>query len=75
MATMLLSLGKQVTLLTDRRALEMNRAIVDEAVRTGELERSFVTDVRSVVLKKLRVVFTACFSFRGAEICDPIGHL
>lgn len=35
MATMLLSLGKQVTLLTDSRALEMNRAIVDEAVRTG----------------------------------------
>ncbi|XP_041827373.1 D-glutamate cyclase, mitochondrial isoform X2 [Melanotaenia boesemani] len=38
MATMLLSLGKQVTLLTDRRALEMNRAIVDEAVKTGVLK-------------------------------------
>ncbi|XP_017290359.1 D-glutamate cyclase, mitochondrial isoform X2 [Kryptolebias marmoratus] len=38
MATMLLSLGKRVTLLTDRRALEMNRAIVDEAVRTGVLK-------------------------------------
>lgn len=36
MATMLLSLGKQVTMVTDRRALEMNRAIIDEAVRTGE---------------------------------------
>ncbi|XP_031177248.1 D-glutamate cyclase, mitochondrial isoform X2 [Sander lucioperca] len=38
MATMLLSLGKQVTLVTDRRALEMNRAIIDEAVRTGVLK-------------------------------------
>ncbi|KAM4541631.1 D-glutamate cyclase, mitochondrial [Odontesthes bonariensis] len=38
MATMLLSLGKRVTLLTDRRALEMNRALVDEAVRTGVLK-------------------------------------
>lgn len=38
MATILLSLGKQVTLLTDKRALEMNRAIVDEAVRTGGRE-------------------------------------
>lgn len=36
MATMLLSLGKQVTVVTDRRALDMNRAIIDEAVRTGE---------------------------------------
>ncbi|MEQ2166932.1 hypothetical protein GOODEAATRI_033577, partial [Goodea atripinnis] len=33
-ATMLLSLGKQVTLLTDSRAVEMNRALVEEAVRT-----------------------------------------
>ncbi|XP_047466106.1 D-glutamate cyclase, mitochondrial isoform X2 [Mugil cephalus] len=38
MATMLLSLGKQVTMLTDRRALEMNQAIIDEAVRTGVLK-------------------------------------
>ncbi|XP_028252154.1 D-glutamate cyclase, mitochondrial isoform X2 [Parambassis ranga] len=38
MATILLSLGKQVTLLTDKRALEMNRAIIDEAVRTGVLK-------------------------------------
>lgn len=38
MATMLLSLGKQVTLLTDGRAAEMNRALVDEAVRTGVLK-------------------------------------
>ncbi|KAM4723804.1 D-glutamate cyclase, mitochondrial isoform 2-T2 [Anableps anableps] len=37
-ATMLLSLGKQVTLLTDSRAVEMNRALVDEAVRTGVLK-------------------------------------
>ncbi|XP_030615060.1 D-glutamate cyclase, mitochondrial isoform X2 [Archocentrus centrarchus] len=37
MATMLLSLGKRVTMVTDRRALEMNRAIIDEAVRTGVL--------------------------------------
>ncbi|KAF7649258.1 hypothetical protein LDENG_00144280 [Lucifuga dentata] len=38
MATMLLALGKQVTLITDRRALEMNKAIIDEAVRTGVLK-------------------------------------
>ncbi|XP_004569985.1 D-glutamate cyclase, mitochondrial isoform X1 [Maylandia zebra] len=38
MATMLLSLGKQVTMVTDRRALEMNRTIIDEAVRTGVLK-------------------------------------
>ncbi|KAK9533240.1 hypothetical protein VZT92_008374 [Zoarces viviparus] len=38
MATMLLSLGKRVTMVTDRRALEMNRAIIDEAVRTGVLK-------------------------------------
>ncbi|XP_047201236.1 D-glutamate cyclase, mitochondrial isoform X2 [Girardinichthys multiradiatus] len=37
-ATMLLSLGKQVTLLTDSRAVEMNRALVEEAVRTGVLK-------------------------------------
>lgn len=35
MATMLLSLGKQVTMVTDKRGLDMNRAIIDEAVRTG----------------------------------------
>ncbi|XP_032356022.1 D-glutamate cyclase, mitochondrial isoform X2 [Etheostoma spectabile] len=38
MATMLLSLGKKVTLVTDRRALEMNQAIIDEAVKTGVLK-------------------------------------
>uniref|UniRef100_A0A1A7XQA6 Chromosome 14 open reading frame 159 n=1 Tax=Iconisemion striatum TaxID=60296 RepID=A0A1A7XQA6_9TELE len=38
MATMLLSLGKQVTLLTDSRALEMNEAMVAEAVRRGVLK-------------------------------------
>ncbi|XP_060938265.1 D-glutamate cyclase, mitochondrial isoform X1 [Limanda limanda] len=38
MATMLLSLGKQVTMVTDRRALEMNQAIIDEAVKTGVLK-------------------------------------
>lgn len=38
MATMLLSLGKQVTMVTDSRALQMNQAIIDEAVRNGELE-------------------------------------
>ncbi|KAK2825863.1 hypothetical protein Q5P01_020077 [Channa striata] len=38
MATMLLSLGKQVTLVTDKRALEMNQAIIDEAVKTGVLK-------------------------------------
>ncbi|XP_067469892.1 D-glutamate cyclase, mitochondrial isoform X1 [Thunnus thynnus] len=40
MATMLLSLGKQVTIVTDRRALEMNQAIIDEAVRTGVLKNT-----------------------------------
>ncbi|XP_041669301.1 D-glutamate cyclase, mitochondrial-like [Cheilinus undulatus] len=38
MATMLLSLGKEVTLVMDKRDLEMNRAIVDEAVRKGVLK-------------------------------------
>ncbi|XP_061698770.1 D-glutamate cyclase, mitochondrial isoform X2 [Syngnathoides biaculeatus] len=38
MATMLLSLGKQVTMVTDRRALSMNQAIMDEAVRKGVLK-------------------------------------
>uniref|UniRef100_A0A671TFS5 D-glutamate cyclase n=1 Tax=Sparus aurata TaxID=8175 RepID=A0A671TFS5_SPAAU len=38
MATMLLSLGKQVTMVTDKRGLDMNRAIIDEAVRTGVLK-------------------------------------
>ncbi|XP_061742092.1 D-glutamate cyclase, mitochondrial-like [Nerophis ophidion] len=33
MATMLLSLGKKVTLVVDRRALEMNQAIMAEAVK------------------------------------------
>ncbi|XP_051941692.1 D-glutamate cyclase, mitochondrial isoform X2 [Hippocampus zosterae] len=38
MATMLLSLGKQVTLVTDKRALQMNQDIIDEAVTTGVLK-------------------------------------
>ncbi|XP_068608278.1 D-glutamate cyclase, mitochondrial-like [Brachionichthys hirsutus] len=38
MATMLLSLGKQVTMITDRRALDLNQAIVDEAVSSGVLK-------------------------------------
>ncbi|CAK6976476.1 D-glutamate cyclase%2C mitochondrial [Scomber scombrus] len=38
MATMLLSLGKKVTMITDKRALEMNKAIIDEAVRKGVLK-------------------------------------
>lgn len=38
MATMLLALGKQVTLVMDSRAVDMNRAIIDEAVRTGVLK-------------------------------------
>ncbi|XP_053191564.1 D-glutamate cyclase, mitochondrial [Scomber japonicus] len=38
MATMLLSLGKKVTMVTDKRGLEMNQAIIDEAVRTGVLK-------------------------------------
>uniref|UniRef100_A0A3Q3EPH3 D-glutamate cyclase n=1 Tax=Labrus bergylta TaxID=56723 RepID=A0A3Q3EPH3_9LABR len=38
MATMLLSLGKQVTLVMDKREQDMNRAIIDEAVRKGVLK-------------------------------------
>ncbi|XP_068607940.1 D-glutamate cyclase, mitochondrial-like [Brachionichthys hirsutus] len=38
MATMLLSLGKRVTMITDKRALDMNRAIIDEAVGSGVLK-------------------------------------
>ncbi|XP_024125735.1 D-glutamate cyclase, mitochondrial isoform X1 [Oryzias melastigma] len=37
-ATMLQSLGKDVTLLTDRRAVEMTGAMVDDAVKTGVLK-------------------------------------
>ncbi|CAN9502028.1 unnamed protein product [Ophioblennius macclurei] len=37
-ATMLLSLGKQVTMVTDSRALEMNKALIDQAVKTGVLK-------------------------------------
>lgn len=53
MATMLLSLGKQVTMVTDRRALEMNRAIVDEAVRTGgeEMDLQSCPGPSSLLLK------------------------
>ncbi|KAJ3613729.1 hypothetical protein NHX12_019975 [Muraenolepis orangiensis] len=40
MATMLLALGKQVTMVTDRRALQMNQDLVEEAVRTGVLKAS-----------------------------------
>lgn len=44
-ATMLQSLGKDVTLLTDRRAVEMTGAMVDDAVKTGgfELSSSFAS--------------------------------
>ncbi|KAM3594073.1 uncharacterized protein V6R79_001797 [Siganus canaliculatus] len=38
MATMLLSLGKQVTIVTDKRALDMYKDIIDEAVRKGVLK-------------------------------------
>ncbi|XP_070698949.1 D-glutamate cyclase, mitochondrial isoform X2 [Pempheris klunzingeri] len=38
MATMLQSLGKQVTMVMDKRALDMNQAIIDEAVRSGVLK-------------------------------------
>ncbi|XP_008299197.1 UPF0317 protein C14orf159 homolog, mitochondrial [Stegastes partitus] len=37
-ATMLLALGKKVTMLTDKRAVEMNQALIDEAVSTGVLK-------------------------------------
>lgn len=36
MASMLQALGKQVTLVTDRRALQMYQDIMKEAVRTGD---------------------------------------
>ncbi|XP_074548984.1 D-glutamate cyclase, mitochondrial [Halichoeres trimaculatus] len=38
MATMLLSLGKQVTMVIDKRDVKMNQAIIDEAVRKGVLK-------------------------------------
>lgn len=38
MAAMLQALGKQVTLVTDRRALQMYEDIMKEAVRTGDNE-------------------------------------
>ncbi|XP_034531839.1 D-glutamate cyclase, mitochondrial [Notolabrus celidotus] len=37
-ATMLMSLGKQVTMVIDKRDVEMNQAIIDEAVRKGVLK-------------------------------------
>nr|XP_057946102.1 D-glutamate cyclase, mitochondrial-like isoform X1 [Doryrhamphus excisus] len=37
-ATMLQSLGKRVTMVTDRRALEMNGALIDKAVKSGVLK-------------------------------------
>uniref|UniRef100_A0A4W6FPZ4 D-glutamate cyclase n=1 Tax=Lates calcarifer TaxID=8187 RepID=A0A4W6FPZ4_LATCA len=40
MATMLLALGKQVTMVTDRRAVEMNQAIIDEALQ-NQLKQLF----------------------------------
>lgn len=40
MASMLLSLGKKVTMVTDKRAVEMNQAIISEAVRTGKMSVS-----------------------------------
>lgn len=36
MATILLSLGKQVTMVTDKRALGINKDIIAEAVQNGE---------------------------------------
>lgn len=36
MATILLSLGKQVTMVMDKRALGMNKDIIAEAVQKGE---------------------------------------
>lgn len=38
MASMLQALGKHVTLVTDRRALQMYQDIMKEAVRTGNQE-------------------------------------
>lgn len=37
MANMLLSLGKQVTMVTDRRGLQLNQDLINEAVRSGVL--------------------------------------
>lgn len=45
LATMLLSLGKKVTMITDRRALEMNKAIIDKAVETGRILGGFYRPV------------------------------
>lgn len=49
MATMLLALGKQVTMVTDRRALQMNQVLVEEAVRTGGDTPSHITTNAVVV--------------------------
>lgn len=50
MASMLQSLGKEVTLVTDRRALQMYQDIMKEAVRTGGIW-SAVRDRTSPSLK------------------------
>ncbi|CAL8296345.1 unnamed protein product [Arctogadus glacialis] len=38
MATMLIALGKQVTMVTDKRAVQLNQELLEEAVRTGVLK-------------------------------------
>lgn len=87
MATMLLSLGKRVTMVTDRRALDMNQAIIDEAVKTGEPEfeikkkktlihhQAFnpVSLLKFFIEKK--IILSVIPSFRCAENSDSIGHL
>lgn len=60
MASMLLSLGKKVTMVTDNRALEMNQAIINEAVRTGKMSVSTPTKYYSSTIKPLEFNLVFC---------------
>lgn len=74
MATMLLSLGKQVTMVTDRRAFEMNQALINEAVRTGGEEVNLNTETISLSFISASNVCVCNSTLRCAENCNPIGH-
>lgn len=78
MASMLLSLGKEVTLVTDRRALEMYQDIMKEAVRTGG-EWSTASDCSGSSLSHSHAstltVFGASSPCRCAGSCRASGHV
>lgn len=68
MATMLLSLGKKVTMVTDKRAVEMNQAIIDEAVRTGGREFKFKSG-KPAVKNNLSLLTGAAYTTERISLC------